>query len=163
MNSTLRAMIGQLRSDDEALVTTAARSAGLLLERHRFRRRGYGTLGDTEEPLGDLAEVELSTSDVAHVVEGLVAHVTDRGPRTNPTVVWALGKARDRHAIDIVADVARRTTDQIESAEFLYQSLTAIAAVAPDSHKDLFLRAAKEAAGDASEFARQQVAIRGWS
>lgn len=163
MSSDLSETITLLRAGTEADVTTAATRLGLLLERTRFRRRGTGTLGDIDAVLGDLAGTDLSESDVNEVLAGLRRHLNERGLHSNPTVVWAIGKAHDRGSSTLVAELAERAIDQPELSDLVYQALVTLAAVAAGSHKDLFIRAAREAIGESAEFAAQQVSIHGWS
>lgn len=163
MSSDLSETITLLLAGTEAEVTTAATRLGLLLERARFERRGTGTLGDVDALLGELAETELSESDVAEVLAGLRRHLNERGLNSNPTVVWAIGNANDGGSSTLVAELADRAIDQPEQSDLLYQALVMLAAAAAGSHRDLFVRAAREAIGEPGEFAAQQVSIHGWS
>ncbi|MGH9223339.1 MAG: hypothetical protein ACRD2W_06045 [Acidimicrobiales bacterium] len=113
--------------------------------------------------LGELADTDLSESDVVEVLAGLRRHLNERGLRSNPTVVWAIGKAHDRGSSTLVAELAAGAIDQPELSDLLYQSLVMLAAIAAASHRDLFIRAAREALGEPAEFAAQQVSIHGWS
>jgi len=163
MSTLLSDTISFLRSDSETEVTQAATRLGLLLERGRFRRRGTGTLGDVDAILGDLVDTVLSPADEVDVLIGLRAHLGERGPRANPTVIWAIGKALDEESLGLVADVAAQAMDDPEQGDVVRQALVTISATAPGAYKDLFLRASREAAGDLADFAAQQVSIHGWS
>lgn len=163
MNATLSETISLLAAEDEGQVEKAAIRLGLLLERSRFRRRGEGTLGDVDDLLGDLAGVDLARSDEETTMLALRAHVAERDVRANPTVVWAIGKAMDGAAIDELADLVTRALENDHTVDLVYQALVTIAAVAPGSHEELFLRASMETDNAAADFARQQVALHGWS
>lgn len=163
MSAPLSDAITLLQSGTESETTTAATHLGLLLERARFRRRGTGTLGDVEAMLGDLADIEMSDADVRDALGGLRRHLSERGLHSNPTVIWAIGKAHDRDAADLVAELAQRAIDRLQASDLVYQALVMLAAVAPGSHRSLFMRAAREATGESAEFAAHQASIHGWS
>lgn len=163
MNPALSDTITLLRTGTEPEMATAATRLGLLLERTRFRRRGTGTLGDVDAILGDLADTDMSDADVDEVLADLRRHLSERGLNANPTVVWAIGKAYDRGASTLVAELADRAIDQPELSDLVYQALVTLAAVAPGLHRDLFIRVARQAVGEPAEFAAQQVSIHGWS
>lgn len=163
MSAPLSDAITLLQSDAESETTTAATRLGLLLERVRFRQRGTGTLGDVDAMLGDLADVEMSDAEVRAALGGLKRHLSERWLRSNPTVIWAIGKAGDRDAEDLVAELAQQAIDRPQAADLLYQALVMLAAVAPGSYRSLFVRAAREATGESAEFAAHQASIHGWS
>ena len=163
MSDRISDTIALLQSGSEAEATTAATRLGLLLERTRFRRRGTGTLGDVDVLLGDLADIEMSDADVGDVLDGLRRHLAERGLHSNPTVIWAIGKAHDRDDADLVAGLAHQAIDQLQTSDLLYQAIVVLAAVAPGSHRSLFIRAAQDATGQSAEFAAHQASIHGWS
>ena len=162
MSDPVSDTIALLESGNESETTTAATRLGLLLERARFRRRGSGTLGDVDALLGDLAELEVSDADVRDALDGLRRHLKERGLHSNPTVIWAIGKAHDRDAADLVAELAQQAIDQLQTSDLLYQALVMLATVAPGSHRSLFVRAAQDTIGESAEFAAHQASISGW-
>lgn len=162
MRSDLSEIVGLLRADAVADVVMASTRLGLLLERSRFQRRGTGSLGDLDPMLGQLADIDLSEADVLEVLSGLREHLNEHGLDSNPTVVWAIGKAHDLGSSTLVAQIAESAIDQPERSDLLYQALVALAAVGADAHRDLFVRVARDARGDSAEFAAQQVLMRGW-
>ena len=155
-------VLENLFSADAALVTDSARNLGLLLERARFRRRGQGNLGDTASLLGDLDDLELTNAQFRQVVSALIGHVESHRLRTNPTAVWALGKARDDSCLSSLESLAHEAMTDPERADLLYQIVSVVAIVAPKEHRELLLRAASEAVGEARALAQDLIDAHGW-
>lgn len=164
----LAPLIGALQSADDEAVGEAALIAYLLLE--RYRRESYGA--ELDPGLVDLLmehiDTHLTSGEVDALRGALLQHVVDRGVDSDRSVVSALCESPTAEVFDEVSSLvelllAEPIPERGQRQDLLDQSLTVLYREPSGAYRDLFLRVARLAVGDAADTAENVIEVRRWS
>ncbi|MEU5957962.1 hypothetical protein [Streptomyces sp. NPDC047525] len=112
--------VGGTDGEDAALIL------GLLIERERVYRPLADDGGITAVLSKEYANWRLSQVEVTLVVEELIAHVSQAGEVTSPSVIWALSKSYDPRIVPPFVDLLLELIDRVDKEDLCYQILLSV-------------------------------------
>jgi hypothetical protein len=103
----------------------ASLALGLLIERHRTKRR-QGDDGGVRQQLGDdVADLQLTDEDIAQAIDHLIAYL-DSTDQVASSAVWALSKSYESRAVPPLISVLRRTFEDTNQYAAAHNALQGV-------------------------------------